>query len=241
METVELTIDGKKVTAPKGSTILEAARKNGIDIPALCYHEGISPYGACRLCMVEINEGGRDRLVASCIYEAKDGIEVRTSTERVNRVRRMAMELLLARCPRSEVIRQMAAKVGVERTRFPERPPEEDDNCILCGLCVWACREVVGVSAIGFAYRGSKREVATPFHESPELCIGCGTCAYVCPTDCITFEDKGNVRIIWGREFEMQKCKVCGRYFAPIAQLEYIRKKAGLPEGFFDVCPDCRP
>lgn len=237
---VTLTIDGQEVKAKEGATILEAAREAGIYIPTLCYHEAVSPYGACRLCSVEIFKGGRSRVVASCLYPVEEGLEVRTDTERIKEIRKMIIELLLARCPNVKVIRELAEQMGVEGPEFSL----EEEDCILCGLCVRACEEIVGIGAISLVGRGVERRVGTPFFEEPGACIGCGTCVYICPTGAIQMEDVGDIRIIrrWGGEarFKLKKCKVCGCYFAPESQLEYIRKKAGLPEDYFDVCPNCR-
>jgi len=237
---VTLTINGQEVKAKEGATILEAAKEADIYIPTLCYHESVSPYGACRLCSVEIFKGGRSRVVASCLYPVEEGLEVRTDTERIKEIRKMIIELLLARCPNVKVIRDLAEQMGVER---PEFSPEEED-CILCGLCVRACEEIVGIGAISLVGRGVERKVGTPFFEEPGACIGCGACAYICPTGAIQMEDVGDTRIIrrWGGEarFKLKKCKVCGYYFAPEIQLEYIRKKASLSEDYFDVCPNCR-
>jgi len=238
---VTLTIDGRKVEADPEQTILDVARDQGIDIPALCDHDGLEPYGACRLCLVEVTKNGRTKLVTSCLYPVEEGITVQTSTERVQANRRMLAELLLARCSGVKVVEDLARKLGVEESSF--RPEYvEKDECVLCGLCVRACREAVGVSAISLVNRGVKREVAAPFLESASSCIGCGSCAYVCPTKCIKIEDKDGVRVIhnWGVEFKMKKCKVCGNYFAPEKQLEYIRAKLNLPEDFFDVCQTCK-
>jgi len=153
----------------------------------------------------------------------------------------MLVELLLARCSEEKVIQDLAKKFGIEQSCFK---PEylERKNCILCAQCVRACQEAVGVSAISLVNRGIKKEVAPPFLETAEACIGCGSCVYICPTSCIKMEDKGDTRIIhnWKVRFKLKKCEVCNNYFAPEAQLEYIRKKAGLPEGFFDKCPNCR-
>jgi len=238
---VTLTIDGREFQAEEGRTILEVARDNGIDIPALCYNEGVEPYGACRLCLVEISKNHRTRLVTSCLYPIEEGLVVNTASERVVANRKMLMELLLARCSGVKMIEDLARKIGVEKPSFK---PEylEKNECILCGLCVRACREVVCTSAISLANRGVNREVAAPFLETAPDCIGCGSCVFICPTKCIKMEDKGDIRTIhnWKVDFKLKKCKVCGNYFAPEKQLEYIRKKLDLPEDFFDTCPNCK-
>lgn len=238
---VTLTIDNREFQVEQGQTILEVARDNGIDIPALCYHEGVEPYGACRLCLVEITRNGRSKLVTSCLYPVEEGLVVETASERVIANRKMLMELLLARCSGVKVIEDLAKKIGVGKLSF--RPEYlEHDECILCGLCVRACREVVGTSAISLANRGVNREVAAPFLETAPDCIGCGSCVYICPTKCIKMEDKGDTRTIhnWKVDFKLKKCKVCRNYFAPEKQLEFIRNKLGLPEDFFDTCPNCK-
>ena len=233
---VSLKIDGRTIEVPTGTTILEAAKSANILIPNLCSNEELAPYGACRLCMVEINHHGRTRLVASCIYEVAEGLEVTTVTERVLNVRRLVIELLLARNPYHPVLQRIAAELGVSASRF-----ESDvKGCILCGQCVRTCREVVGVAAIGFKGRGTSRAVATPFDKAPPDCIACGSCAYVCPVDVIPIEEKEGVRTIWKTEFKLAQCSKCGRYFAPIKQLEYFKTNAHLPDDHFATCPACR-
>jgi NADH dehydrogenase/NADH:ubiquinone oxidoreductase subunit G len=237
---VTLTIDGRCVKAEAGATILKVAQDNNIYIPTLCFNEAVSPYGACRLCLVEITRGKRERLVASCLYEVEEGLQVKTNSERIASNRRMLMELLLARCPNNKEIQALAHKLGVDGTSFKL----EDNHCILCALCVRTCTEVVGVQAISLVGRGTGREMATPFYEPSDVCIGCGSCAYVCPTRAIAFRDAGDTRYIhWpknGMEFKLKKCKTCGRYWAPEKQLDYIIKKVNLTPDAFDNCPDCR-
>ncbi len=241
---VKLTINGRKIQAEEGTTILAAARLHNIHIPTLCENEAVAPYGACRLCLVEIKTAkGRERLVTSCIYQVEEGLTVATDTERVKGIRRVLLELLLARCPESEVIRDMAAAAGVTRTRFEKQ--SGNNKCILCANCVRTCEEVVGVAAISLARRGVDREMTTPFNEDfSAACIGCGSCAYSCPTGAITLTDKGGVRtIVWPHnrmQFALKKCPVCGNYWAPQKQIEYIAELSGTPLSDYDTCPDCR-
>ena len=238
---VTFNIDGREFTAEEGQTILQVARENGIDIPTLCHHEAIEPYGACRLCIVEISKGRRSRIVTSCLYPVEEGLEVKTNSPRVINNRKMLVELLLARCSKNKVIKELASQMGIEQSIIK---PEylEDNDCMVCGLCVRTCEQVVGVSAISLVNRGITKEPASPFLEPARDCIGCGSCYYVCPTGAIKMEDRNGTRIIynWKVEFKLKKCKVCGNYWAPEKQLEYIRKKWNLPDDFFDICPTCK-
>lgn len=178
---VMLTIDGVKVKALKGAPIIEVARQIGVDIPALCYLNVLSPFGACRVCSVEITtSGGRKRIVTSCNYPAEEGLVVETKSERVMKIRRKILELLLVRCPKVFRIKNLASLYGVKESNLWVE--NESEDCILCGLCVRVCTELIGVSAINFANRGLERVVTTPYDEFSEDCIGCGACAIVCPT-----------------------------------------------------------
>ena len=174
---VTLTIDGVKVQAEEGTTLLEVAKFYGIDIPTLCYNDELTAYGACRLCTVEVDDGRRTRLVASCLYPVKDGIRVKTHSEKVIKGRKMILELLIAKCPNSKTLQDLASQMGLEKIRFKM----ENEDCILCGLCVRMCAEQMGSGAIGFVGRGQKREVATPFRMASEICRNCGACMYICP------------------------------------------------------------
>jgi NADH dehydrogenase/NADH:ubiquinone oxidoreductase subunit G len=174
---INLVIDGQSVKAEEGWTILEAAREYGVDIPTLCYMDGLSPYSACRLCVVEVIRGSRSRLVASCSCPVEEGIEVRTKSSRVRKSRNMIIELMLATTPNSRTLQCLASKYGVTRVRFKG----EDRRCLLCGLCVRVCDEQMRGGAIGFARRGIEREVSIPFHKTPEACRQCGACLYICP------------------------------------------------------------
>jgi bidirectional [NiFe] hydrogenase diaphorase subunit len=238
---INLTIDGREIQAEEDSTILQAAQNNGIEIPTLCYHDELTASGACRLCSVEIKKGNRTRIVTSCIYQVEEGLTVTTRSERVMNVRRLVLQLLMARCPTSEVIRELADKMGVEpQERF--QVDEDKGTCILCRQCVQVCEQVVGVSAIGFLNRGADKAVGTPFMEPSGVCIGCGACAYVCPTGHIEMieNETGDERTIWGKSFKMVACNKCGRYFATKDQLEFINKKTGVPMDNLSTCVDCR-
>ena len=174
---INLTINGLGVAVEQGATLLEAAQFLGMPIPTLCHMDGLSPYGACRLCVVEIGEGERAKLVTACTYPAAEGLKVRTASARVVRARRMVIELLLASCPQSKTIQDLASAYGVRQQRFRQ----EHEDCILCGRCVRMCKEQMAAGAIGFRHRGRKRDIGTPFDAKSEVCRLCGACMYVCP------------------------------------------------------------
>jgi len=173
----KLTINGISVQAEEHWTLLETAEFYGIDIPTLCHYDGLSPYGVCRLCVVEIGTGEQAKLVTSCTHPVKEGLNVRTHSNRVIQTRKMLVELLLSKCPSSKTLQDLAAKMGVQEVRFPIK----NEDCILCGLCVRVCEEQMMAKAIGFASRGTDRKITTPFDIKSDECRTCGACIYICP------------------------------------------------------------
>jgi bidirectional [NiFe] hydrogenase diaphorase subunit len=181
MDMITFTINDREVSGAEGWTVLEVAREHGIDIPTLCHHGAVEPSGACRLCMVEVHDGRRNRVVASCLYPIAPGLKVTTDSDRIKNVRRWVLQMLLDDHPGSERLQTLARTYGVSPSRF--KSSNYEDYCILCGLCVRACDEVAGVGSLSFGNRGVKKEVTTSYHEPSPECIGCGTCLYVCPTE----------------------------------------------------------
>ncbi len=179
---VKVSVDGRTAEVPRGTTIFEAARQLGVSIPTLCNYRGLTPYGACRVCLVELETPRGGQLVASCSYPVDDGMVVRTETENVKESRRTILELLLAQAPDSHDLAAFAAGLGVESTPFQPTPGE---NCVLCGLCTRVCSEMMGRGAINLFGRGASREVRTAFAEPTDQCQACGACAFVCPTGAI--------------------------------------------------------
>lgn len=174
---ISLTINGLEVSMEEGTTLLEASRFYGFPIPTLCHMDGLSPYGACRLCVVEIGQGANAKLVTSCTYPVEEGLQVRTASSRVVKARKMILELLLASCPQSKTIQDLASSHDIRQQRFKQ----EFEDCILCGRCVRMCEEQMAAKAIGFRGRGEKRSLGTPFDMKSETCRLCGACMYVCP------------------------------------------------------------
>ncbi len=178
--TLTVEIDGARMDVDKGTTIIEAAKLCGINIPGVCYLEGLSPYGACRICSVEVSKDGGEsfRVAAACTYEIHgEGIIVRTDTPRIRRIRKMLAELLVASAPNVKIAQDIAARMGINRVRFKM----EDNRCILCGLCVRMCAEQMGGKALAFAGRGAERVVSPPFATKSDICLTCGGCDMVCP------------------------------------------------------------
>jgi NADH dehydrogenase/NADH:ubiquinone oxidoreductase subunit G len=175
---IRLTIDGREVTASEGMTVLEAARAAGIAIPTLCFHEKLEPHGGCRLCIVEVTVKNWSRLVVSCVYPAEPGLVVKTRSEKIDRIRKTILELLLAHAPDSPVLKDLAKEYGAKRDRFPA----ETSFCIHCGLCVRYCAEVVGKHAVGFIDRGIHREIAFLPEIALTECPPCKACFPLCPT-----------------------------------------------------------
>ncbi len=175
---IELTINGNKGEFPKDSTLLECITSVGIKVPTLCYHKALTPYGACRLCLVEVKQEGRGPSIqASCSYPALDGLVVQTDSERVRKARKIVAELLLARCPDSDIIKRIALEQGIEEPRIQKK----NDDCIYCGLCERICSERMGRSAIGFSGRGPGKTTEPPFGKHNEMCWICGACDFICP------------------------------------------------------------
>ncbi|HNQ79612.1 MAG: 2Fe-2S iron-sulfur cluster-binding protein [Acidobacteriota bacterium] len=174
---IPILMNGLEVQAEEHWTVLEAARFYGLEIPTLCWMEGLTPWGGCRLCLVEIGEPPKSRLVSSCTYPVEKGLAVRTDTRRVIEARRVMIELMLSTAPMSKKIQDLASKFGVTQQRFPPR----NEECVYCGLCIRMCDEQMDARAIGFQNRGYKRKISTPFDIRSEECRLCGGCLYVCP------------------------------------------------------------
>jgi bidirectional [NiFe] hydrogenase diaphorase subunit len=205
---IHLTIDGRPCSVPPGTTVLQAAREHGIHIPTLCYLESLPPYAACRLCLVELATPRGGKLAASCAYPCEEGLVVRTDTELVLNTRRTVMELLTSTAGHLPVVQELAAELGVQAPVVRLEP----NDCILCGLCVRACREIVGVGAISLTHRGMQRAVSTPFEISSADCIECATCALVCPTGAIRVEQLTRpIRTFhtWVSTYARRACKLC--------------------------------
>jgi bidirectional [NiFe] hydrogenase diaphorase subunit len=242
-----VTIDGRKVRVKRDATVLDAAKKAGVWIPTLCYHPAIPSNASCRLCMVELDRGDWRQLITACNYPVRKDIVVYVSSERAQKARRGVMELLLARAPESEELKALAERMGVKGTRYPT-VTESQRNCILCGLCVKVCEEIIGQSAIGFAGRGVERTVAAPFRQPSKDCIGCGACVAVCPVGTIKMrihQDEQEVEISpFKSRAKLLVCEECGE---PIISAQVNERILDIMKGNIEeflkhwrLCPKCR-
>lgn len=240
---IKFKINGQPVTCNRDEMLLEVARRYGFDIPAPCHHDALpDDYGACRLCLVEIQEERWTGIDTACTYPVREKcIEVRTDTDQVQRYRHLNLELLLSRCPQSETVRALAREMGVAESDLPPLN-DSDSSCILCGMCVNVCEELIGAGAIGFVGRGAKRRVAPPFDEPSESCIGCTACAQVCPTGVIDVIENGNERTVapFSPPLEMVSCPECGKGYATEKQIEFLKKQLESKSDVLNGCPACK-
>jgi NADH dehydrogenase/NADH:ubiquinone oxidoreductase subunit G len=178
MSEIIIQIDGKEVKATEGMTVLEAAQSADIFIPTLCHHEKLEPYGGCRICTVEVEVRGWTKRVAACLYPLEQDLVVRTRSEKVNKIRKMILEFLLAHAPYSPQLQDLAQEYGADKDRFEK----ESSFCILCGLCVRYCAEVKKKNAVGFVDCGARREISFIPEIASKECNSCKECFPLCPT-----------------------------------------------------------
>jgi predicted molibdopterin-dependent oxidoreductase YjgC len=235
---VTITIDDRQYQAEEDTSVLEVARIHNIPIPTLCYHPSLKPSGSCRLCAVEVPGRSSGRLVTmlACVLKVKDGLVVKTQSQAVNRARTRAFRNLLQMAPQAESIVALAKSYDID----PGPPP---DGCVRCRLCVRVCREIVGPAALKMEKIDGMNYVV-PLEG---LCIGCGTCANICPTDVIIIEDHNNVRTISIRSevigrHPLERCEGCGKQYATPKFLNHIHKRTSSHtdlKAHHQYCPTC--
>ena len=246
---IKVTINGKNYEAEKGEYILEVCRRNRILIPTLCHHEGLPGLGACRLCVVEVDEGRGNRVVISCVYPLSRDCKVSTESEKIKGIRKTLLSMLKTRAPAGDRLASLCQIYGVpEDNRFsPPKPQKRGgrtsglqipgspvfisekkrlaSSCVLCGLCAQACASL-GTGAISTVGRGVVKKISTPYDEPSADCTGCGSCAAVCPTKAIECTEARGTRSIWGRKFKLLRCASCGKAFATEEEYALARKKS---------------
>jgi NADH dehydrogenase/NADH:ubiquinone oxidoreductase subunit G len=246
-ERLTIQIDGTPCECEKGDILFEVARRNDLYIPSLCFHEGLGGLGTCRVCIVEVLDRGRVSVVASCVYPVEREIEVQTTSERIREERGIVLALLCHQAPQDEEIIKLAKQSGVDLPRLKASPQDEvrSDSrsetrvgtCILCGQCAMIC-ERLGTSAIAKVNRGVTKKISTAFDEPAPACVGCKSCASVCPTHTITVTEDDDTRIIWGKSFKLAHCEVCGAPIDTVETLKYVASKTKTPPE--TLCADHR-
>ncbi len=239
MANVRITVNGRVVQAEEGVMLLDVLRRENIDVPALCDHGAVEPFGACRLCTVEITKeewSGWKNYVTSCLYPVAEGLIIKTDSEQVIELRKTLLDLQLARHPNTPLIQKMAAEYGVLKTSYEE--VVEGDDCILCAICTRIC-DTMGFAAISTVGRGHGKKVAPPLDEPPPDCIGCLACAQCCPTNFIKFTESATSREIWGKTFEMIACSKCGKPTITKDFAKSLSESRDIPHEYFEVCDDC--
>lgn len=230
-----ISINGIPCECEKGEFILTVARRNGIHIPTLCQHASLGEQGACRVCIVEVEENGKRKIVTACVYPVTRECSVETDSERVREERGMILALLRCRAPESADIAKMCEQYGAPALNRLRALPS--GKCVLCGLCVKAC-SALGSGAINTMLRGTEKLVGTPYDEPSTDCIGCGSCASVCPTGHIPLTEDEHSRTIWAQTFSLVKCERCGAPIGTPQALQHAALRSGQPVP--TLCEACR-
>jgi bidirectional [NiFe] hydrogenase diaphorase subunit len=230
---IEITIDGIETAVEEGRTILDAARGLGIEIPTLCFHRTLSPYRACRVCTVEVVRGEKVGYLTACSYRITGPLTVNTRSEGALGRRREIIAGLLDSSAGALAVQRIAREAGIAVL-----PEASGKRCIRCGLCVRVCDRIIGRTALTFEKGGAD----TPYTTVTDACIGCGTCAAVCPTGAIAVTDRGGVRRFepGGHEFTLATCGTCGGPITTEAHLSVIRERRALPDESARICPSCK-
>jgi len=230
-----ITIDGTACSCEPGEFLLEIAGRNGIKIPILCHHEGLPGQGCCRVCIVEVEVKGWRRVVTACVFPVEKECAVYTNSDNIIRQRGMMLSLLRSLAPESDEVARLCVKHDApEYERFVKRSGEK---CILCGLCARACGSL-GTGAISTVSRGVEKKVTTPYDEASIACVGCASCAEICPTGSIALTEIGDKRTIWNKTFPIKACKNCDKAIGTFMELSRSAEKAGTERP--ELCNACR-
>lgn len=233
-EMLTITIDGKQCACQKGEYLYDVARRNNIAIPVLCRSDAFADHRACcRICIVEVEERGRRKVVTSCVYPVERECEVFTKSDKILEERAVLLALLAHRAPDAQRIAGMNKAMGGDG--FDRFVSIDGEKCILCGLCVQAC-DSLGTGAIATVLRGTEKKVATPYGEPSVDCVGCLSCANVCPTGAVSYEQDGTSRTIWDRRFDLLFCSECGRLMGTPESARHAAGEGGEPAKVCDAC-----
>jgi len=234
---IDIIIDGKTITAKENQTILQVAKENKIKIPHLCFHPALKPSGSCKLCGVEVaSPTGKQVVMLSCILKVKENLKVKTDSTLVKETREKAFNKLLQMAPDSSRIRNLAKEFYVSIS-----PPP--NGCIRCRLCIRVCNEIVKAKALKMV-KTEKGSIVVP---NPGCCIGCGTCANLCPTHIIKVKDEDSVRTISIKEeiigqLPLERCEGCGKMYATANFLKHVEEvNLSHPDTkeHHSLCPSC--
>ena len=241
---VTITVEGRQIVAEEESSLLSVLLREGYEIPTLCHHESVPAYGACRLCLVEVNQKGWKpewrKLTTSCNFPVLEGLAVYLGSRNVNENLATTLKMMLAEAPSSPEIQALAARHGVslEQVEADFDDLDRENLCIRCGLCTRIC-DRLGHSAIANMGRGDERTMGTPNDTASPDCTGCAACAHLCPTGAIPVTESNGRRRIWHRDFEMVACTKCGRSYITVEQMRHHVERTHLDESYFELCDEC--